>query len=84
MRMCCVFTTNAPHHCCFWLAAAASLLAVVSPQFCMPQQTVLVMQEQAGYKSDDFTITDATGTFQRCVGTRQHAYAQQQWRKQVL
>jgi hypothetical protein len=27
----------------------------------MPQQTVLVMQEQAGFKSDDFTITDATG-----------------------
>ncbi|KAF6261719.1 tubby C-terminal-like domain-containing protein [Scenedesmus sp. NREL 46B-D3] len=37
------------------------LSLVVSPQFCMPQQTVLVMQEQAGYKSDDFTITDATG-----------------------
>jgi predicted membrane metal-binding protein len=43
-------------------AVAAFLLAVVSPQFCMPQQTVLVMQEQAGFKSDDFTITDATGT----------------------
>ncbi|WIA19859.1 hypothetical protein OEZ85_005762 [Tetradesmus obliquus] len=36
-------------------------VVVVSPQFCMPQQTVLVMQEQAGFKSDDFTITDATG-----------------------
>jgi hypothetical protein len=68
-----VFTTNAPGHRCLGaaaqhaaaaaaVAAAASLLAVVSPQFCMPQQTVLVMQERADvFKSDDFTITDATG-----------------------
>jgi hypothetical protein len=62
-------------HCCLWpagahaaAAAAAPLLAVVSPKFCMPQQTVLVMQEHAGFKSDDFTITDATGTLQLDVG----------------
>jgi hypothetical protein len=74
VSMCCVFTTNAPYHCCLRpvaaavAAAAASLLAVVSPKFCMPQQTVLVMQEHAGpVASDDFTITDASGTAQRYV-----------------
>lgn len=49
--------------CCCNCCCCCPGCAVVSPQFCMPQQTVLVMQEQAGFKSDDFTITDATGVY---------------------
>jgi hypothetical protein len=36
--------------------------AVVDPRFCLPQQTVLVMQEQLGaFRNDNFSITDAQG-----------------------
>lgn len=36
--------------------------AVVGPQYCSPQKTVLVLQEQFGMmRDDDFHVTDTQG-----------------------
>uniref|UniRef100_A0A383VRU5 Tubby C-terminal domain-containing protein n=1 Tax=Tetradesmus obliquus TaxID=3088 RepID=A0A383VRU5_TETOB len=44
-------------------AGTAQQLVVVSPNFCLPQQVTLVMQESLGaYRNDDFHICDASGT----------------------
>lgn len=37
-------------------------LVLVDPRYCIPQEVVLVMQENVGFKTDNFRITDTNGT----------------------
>jgi hypothetical protein len=37
-------------------------MVLVDARYCLPQEVVLVMQENVGYKTDNFRVTDVNGT----------------------